>query len=110
MNKKIFFLLCALMMFGCAANGSSIKLRQEYINAHLEISSKIKHAILEGKVIKGMTKADVLLVWGKPSRISSEISGEGWFYDQPFYSFFPKKSVSFTSEGIVYDFSVIWGG
>lgn len=112
MNKIIFSLLSVLVIFGCVTNGEMVKTnfnsRQEYVNTYPEMSLEIKQTILEGKVIKGMTKADVLAAWGNPSRI--EENGEVWCYDPSFFSFSPKKVVSFTPDGIVYDFAVFWGG
>jgi len=114
MNKKIFFLLCVLVISGCVTNGELVKTnfnsRQEYVNTHPEISLETKQAILNVKVIKGMTKTDVLAAWGKPSRISPETSGESWFYDQPFFSLSPWRFVSFTSEGKVYNYGEGYGG
>jgi outer membrane protein assembly factor BamE (lipoprotein component of BamABCDE complex) len=50
----------------------------------------IQGAIKDGRVIKGMTKADVEAVWGKPSSTADfsvdpeawwyEKGGEGWWY------------------------------
>ena len=101
-------------MTGCAASGPllrpSHKLRSEYVERHLELTSEIKQAILEGKVIKGMTKEDVKASWGKPSRTVDfsthsnpsfyDPGGEGWWY-KPFpVSLEPTRFVKFT-KGIV---------
>jgi len=110
--KNNLILLAIFLLVGCAAGNNLTKpthnTRQEYVNSHPQLISEIKQAILRGKVVKGMSKDDVFAAWGEPTRISAETSGEGWFYDQPFISFSPKKSVSFTKDGLVYDFSEIW--
>jgi outer membrane protein assembly factor BamE (lipoprotein component of BamABCDE complex) len=113
MNTKIKFQIVILLFFmiiGCATtsqakapNGES---RKYYVETHPGLSPEIKQAILKGKVIEGMTKQDVLVTWGEPSRLlkydePDEEHGEHWYYDQPFYSFAPTRYVGFDINGIV---------
>ena len=115
---KLIPLLLILIITGCAtasqAKMPNYNSRQEYLNNNSELSPEIKQAILKGKVIEGMTKQDVLATWGEPSRIhkysehkraidatDEKINDEAWYYDQPFYSFAPKKFVRFGIYGIV---------
>ena len=117
--KGILLLVMVFLLVGCTTVGQTFKVdfntRQEYVRNHSELSSEIKDAILEGKVRKGMTKSDVSVVWGKPSRITQDVGYkneiiESWFYDQHFFSLCPWKFVSFTSEGKVYNFGKGWAG
>lgn len=103
-------LLLSFLIIGCATTGQAkmadAKSRQYYVDIHTGLSTDIKQAILKGKVIEGMTKEDVLATWGEPSRIlpyngSDDTYGEDWYYDQPFFSFAPKKYVRFSKSGIV---------
>ncbi len=103
-----------LMVTGCAANGPLIKpnhnSRQGYINQHPELTQEIMQAILEGEVIAGMTKEQVVVSWGKPSKTDDfstdpnawwyDPRGEGWWY-KPFpISLEPTRFVKFKN-GIV---------
>jgi outer membrane protein assembly factor BamE (lipoprotein component of BamABCDE complex) len=112
--KGMLLLVMVFLLAGCTTVGQTLKndfnARQEYVKNNSELSSEIKDAILDRKVIKGMTKSDVLAVWGKPSRTYLETSGESWFYDQSFFSLCPWKLVSFTSEGKVYNYGEGYGG
>ena len=76
---------------GCAASGPLIKpnyeSRREYVGKHSELTSEIRQAILEERVIKGMTKEDVKAIWGEPTNILSleypryyKDDEEGWYY------------------------------
>lgn len=97
MNRLPLILLTAISLFtmtGCALNSPLLKpgqsSRQEYVNSHPELSPDIKQAILDGKVIKGMTKEDVRISWGQPTTIDDfsadpkawwyEEDSEGWWY------------------------------
>ena len=68
-------MLAFLTVTGCAAISkplikSNQSSRQEYVNNHSELSEEIRRAILQAKVIKGMTKAEVKSSWGEPSRVT----------------------------------------
>ena len=105
-----------LAVTGCAANGPLIKpdrnTRQGYASQHPELSAEIRQAILEGNVIKGMTKEEVIASWGKPSRtvdFGAETNPsfydpgvEGWWY-KPFpISLEPTRFVQFTKGMVDY--------
>ena len=53
--------------------------RQEYISRHPELGEEIKQAILGAKVIKGMTKNEILATWGNPDRVSNHSTDPRWF-------------------------------
>ena len=116
-KNKVFCLLIMgiILGFGSTAlagipNSAS---RKAYVESHSSLSSEIKHAILKGKVIEGMTKGDVLATWGEPT-IKEKYSeherpidakdpiehDEFWSYDSPFFSFRPRKFVQFNIYGI----------
>lgn len=116
--KIMMILSLSLLLCSCAtisqAKMPNYESRNNYIAMHPELSSEIKQAILKGKVIEGMTKQDVLAAWGEPSKIhkygehkrlvdeaDENTHDESWLYDQPFYSFAPRKFVRFDIDGIV---------
>ena len=82
--KKVFKILglglICFFVFGCMAN----KRRVEFINAHQDTSPAIKQAILDGEVVLGMTKEQVLASRGRPLHISktTDVRGtdEQWIY------------------------------
>lgn len=113
------------MIAGCATTGQAkmpnYESRKYYVEMHSELSSEIKQAMLKGEVIEGMTKQDVVAVWGKPSKIhkysehkrlvdetDEATHDESWLYDQPFYSFAPRKFVRFGIDDIVNYVSVYY--
>ena len=75
-NKSLIFfsLILLFTISGCATSGPLSRpnqsFRQEYLNSHPELSPQIRQAILEGKVIKGMTKENVMASWGEPTKIN----------------------------------------
>lgn len=83
-----------LTITGCAAISKPLiksdhNFRQEYVSRHPELSEEIKQAILNAKVIKGMTKEQVVASWGKPSKINEPFTnqfgnyyGESWEYNR----------------------------
>lgn len=116
-NKSLIIFLTLLFTFiggGCSTVGSlrkpSLSSRQEYIRDNPRLSAEIKQTILEGKVIKGMTKDDVRASWGEPSEMDDfstnpnawwyEEDGEGWWYKPPLLSFEHTRFVKFKN-GIV---------
>ena|SRR3989338_4974368 len=105
-----------LTVTGCAVNGPLIKpsqdTRREYVSKHPWLDKEIKQAILEGKVIKGMTREDVRAAWGKPSKTDDfstdpnawwyDSDGEGWWY-KPFpVSLEPTRFVKFKNGFVNY--------
>lgn len=116
--KNMMILSLSLLLCSCATTSQArmpdYESRNNYVEMHPELSSGIKQAVLEGKVIEGMTKQDVLASWGEPSKIhkysehkrlvdeaNEKTHDEAWHYEQPFYSFAPRKFVRFGIDGIV---------
>ncbi|MCH8029979.1 MAG: hypothetical protein IH874_08625 [Candidatus Dadabacteria bacterium] len=56
----LFFLFIAI---GCVTVQNT---RENYVNAHTELDSRTKQAILNGKIFVGMTQEQVLASWGRP--------------------------------------------
>ncbi|MCX5697567.1 MAG: hypothetical protein NTU54_06355 [Candidatus Omnitrophica bacterium] len=115
----------SLLLCGCVTTSQAkmpnYEARKSYVETHSELAVEIKQAILKGKVIEGMTKQDVLVAWGEPSKIhrysehkrlvdetDENTHDESWLYDQPFYSFAPRKFVRFGTDGIVNYVSVYY--
>lgn len=91
--KNLFIVICIFLIIGCATS----KNPTEYINKHPELSREIINSILTAKVGIGMTKEQVEASWGKPIRVSTNISTLGtvemWFYDLDCLSFADGKLV-----------------
>ena len=78
--KKIVLLSILLCVFvGC---GTYImkKRQQTYVNHHPDLSSEKKQSILNGKLLRGMTREEVLASWGRPTK--SNISEGSWGVDE----------------------------
>lgn len=107
----------SLLLCSCATTSQAkmpnSESRKNYVEAHPDLSLEIKQAILEGKVIEGMTKEDVLATWGEPNEkyrysehkrsidaMDEKINDEAWYYDC-FFCFTPHKFVRFGIDGIV---------
>jgi len=119
-NKRliIFGIMLLFLLSGCATNALSlepnINSKQKYIENHRGLSIEIKEAILEGKVIKGMTKDNVRASWGSPTEIEDfstnsnawwyEEGGEGWWYKPSFLSLGPIRYIEF-KQGVVVEIS-----
>ena len=103
-------LILGLICTGCASvpiAKPSLASRQKYIESNGSISFEIKQAMIEGKVIKGMTKEQVIATWGKPSEVltweasNSLVQGEeSWWYNRYFNIFQPIFYINF-KDGIV---------
>jgi len=95
----------SLSFMGCITyyNTPASSLREKYVNSNQNLTQEISHAIIEGKVVKGMTKEQVLASWGKPNDINKHHDEEWWYYNRPSLSFAPKKVVGFDKAGIVID-------
>ncbi|MBL7130969.1 MAG: hypothetical protein ISS45_06185 [Candidatus Omnitrophica bacterium] len=109
----IFSFIFLLTILGCASSGPLLKpdmdSRQGYVMNHPELSYEIKQAILEGKVIKGMTKDNVRASWGEASeviditktRFYTGKSEESWIY-RPFpFSLEPIREVAFKNGTVI---------
>lgn len=122
MKNYISFQIGTLMMLvvltitGCAAMSkplikSNQNSRQEHVSSHPELSEEIKQAILQAKVVEGMTKGQVVASWGKPSKINEPFTnqfgnyyGESWEYNRllaiPIYINFENGVVESISDSL----------
>lgn len=81
MTRLLTALLIGLILAACSP---SLEARREYVETH-DRPERIEEAILEEKVVVGMTKEDVRAVWGAPTHINeSYYAGVGgktqWCY------------------------------
>jgi len=60
--------------------------RIEYIVMHPNMPEEVKKAIRKKAIIRGMTKADVRICWGRPHRIEKVgEKSEAWIYRRKVY-------------------------
>ncbi len=86
---RLVSLLAALaVLAGCV---TAAQRRQNYVDANPDLAPEIAAAILEGKVVEGMTAEDVRASWGDPLRetvsISEQAREETWSYRTPIGQF-----------------------
>ena len=83
MRSLIAVLSCVLLV-GCAVVDYQKTRREQYISANPSTDSNIKNEILNGRVLIGMTKDEVVASWGKPDHINSTVTRsadrEQWVY------------------------------
>ena len=77
------FSAAALFLSSCAADMHA--LRREYVRANPALTNQTKNAIINGEVIKGMTRDEVAASWGRPVSIARDSDGvspprERWTY------------------------------
>ncbi|MDD4910168.1 MAG: hypothetical protein PHR44_05765 [Candidatus Omnitrophica bacterium] len=120
-TSTVFIAVISLAMIvieGCSAAGPmgkpSIALKKEYIQSQPALSPETKKAIIEGRVIRGMTKVDVRASWGAPNDIyyysKDQIREDGnrkdydfWYYKGALLqTLAPNCTVTF-KDGIVED-------
>jgi hypothetical protein len=77
------YLVLLVMLTGCAMAPDRAGERERYIAAH-NPSSVVAEALMEGRVVLGMSREAVKLVWGSPHSWSSYFEGqmEFWHYQQ----------------------------
>jgi len=77
----LFLILLCFLFLGCATAR-----RKQYVQKHPQLSERIKNAILEGSICRGMTKAGVYAAWGSPDKVG-KVTGfftfaeEEWVYE-----------------------------
>ena len=76
---------------GCTMARPGLESRKNFLQTRGFINQEIKQAILEGKVIEGMTRDEVQASWGKPNEISDATTSkfliegeESWEYERSF--------------------------
>ena len=96
-TQKVFLYIIILVLFGCAASGSSQRQmslqqiedtrRQYYVSSHPSLPEGTKQNILNGIMQIGMTKEMILAALGDPDNVqrSGDSSGvrEIWVYYAP---------------------------
>lgn len=75
-----------VLLVAVAACGPTKEMRKEYVRTH-DRPEYIEEAIVEGKIVTGMTKQDVKASWGNPDHVNeSYYEGVGsrtqWCYGQ----------------------------
>lgn len=88
-TMRFVSLLAALaVLAGCA---TAAQRRQHYVSANPDLRPEIASAILEGKIIEGMTAEDVRASWGEPDRETVSITETSrektWSYRTPIGQF-----------------------
>lgn len=91
------------VLAGCATAAGR---RQQYVEDHPGLPPAIAAAILEGRVMEGMTADDVRAAWGDPERETRAISEVGeqdtWSYTTPIGQFGEGKVILiFTNRKLV---------
>ena len=85
--KKLLIFLFLFTFLGCASirpfGIPSFSSRQKYVQTNSRLPGSIRQAILEGQVVEGMTKEQVMATWGKPSVAEKSSNGPyAWRYDK----------------------------
>ncbi|MDP8236245.1 MAG: hypothetical protein P9M08_07660 [Candidatus Erginobacter occultus] len=84
MNRTTIILTTLLILAGCATTAQR---RQNYVNDHPDLSPAIAEAVIEGKIMEGMTTEDVRAAWGEPERETLAVTDGGdqetWSYSTP---------------------------
>ena len=85
------------------------ELRKEMVNRNPQWPAKVKQAVVEGKVIRGMDEKQVLSVWGTPSekqnaQLGKKYSMETWQYIAH------SHATSLQAMGVTYKGSAARGG
>lgn len=105
----IFAFIILIAISGCASTPlmkPSYSSRQTYVDTHPHLNTEIKRAILDGRVIKGMTREDVKASWGEPNSINHSTSSkewdESWSYKGALFSLIePSKYVTFKNAIVI---------
>lgn len=98
---RITVLLAALaVLAGCA---TAAQRRQQYVEDNPGLRPAVAAAILEGRVMEGMTADDVRAAWGDPERETRAITEMGqqdtWSYPTPIGPFNEGKVILIFTDG-----------
>lgn len=89
-----FYFILLIFLAGCVT--PSRQSRQSYLAYHPNTLPAVRQAILENRVVIGMTRDEVRASWGSPSEISGGSYGDkfehwiytgSWCYDAPTLNF-----------------------
>ena len=90
-------LMITVLISACATAQSR---REDYINDQPGLDPAIADAVLDGRIMKGMTSADVRASWGDPKRetvtVAEGIQQQIWAYDTPIGKHFTQGTVLLT--------------
>lgn len=104
---NLFMILVSFILAGVISGCATTPLtkpgfsqRKAYVQENNNIGDEIKNAILNGKVIRGMQKSDVIASWGKPTKIYEQTANERemWYYKGLGSLFEPGKRVFFVND------------
>lgn len=104
---NLFMILVSFILAGVISGCATTPLtkpgfsqRKAYVQENNNIGDEIKNAILNGKVIMGMQKSDVIASWGKPTKIYEQTANERemWYYKGLGSLFEPGKRVFFVND------------
>ncbi len=98
----VLFVVLAVLA-GCT---TAAQRRQRYVEANPELKPEIAAAIIEGRIVEGMTADDVRASWGEPELRSVSITEAGeqdiWSYRAPIAQFQEGKVIlTFTNGRLV---------
>jgi hypothetical protein len=72
--------------------------RKSYTEEHPELSERIRRAILEGKLVLGMSAEEARAAWGAPSRVNKTVNAytvsEQWVYGDDDYVYFENGKIN----------------
>ncbi len=98
--RFVSLLAVLVILAGCA---TAAQRRQDYVNANPDLAPEIAAAILEGRVVEGMTTGDVRASWGAPERetvsIGETVEQETWSYWTPIGQFEEGKVILHFTNG-----------
>ena len=87
--KKYFLLFITMLILvlffsNCAPRYANFATRKDYVDAHPELTSEIRTAILQGNLILSMTQDQVRASWGEPHKVNRTVGidtiWEEWIY------------------------------
>jgi hypothetical protein len=102
-NRTTIILTTLLILAGCA---TAAQRRQNYVNDHPDLPPAIAEAVIEGRIMEGMSTEDVRAAWGEPARETLSITEAGdqeiWSYLTPVGQFSEGKVILiFTNRKLV---------
>lgn len=82
---RLMTVIAALgILAGCA---TAAQRRQGYVDGHPGLPPELAAAIIEGRILEGMTAEDVRAAWGDPERETMTVTEAGdqetWSYPTP---------------------------
>ena len=98
--KKSWIIAVVIPVLLFCACVSPQQRREDYVDEHPDLSRDITTAILEGRIMEGMTTGEVRAAWGDPERETISMAEAGnqeiWAYDTPVGKKFTEGTVILT--------------